>query len=41
MHAMQSISTSELPGMPPAAAIVVRTGRLRAEASEEHSFIPA
>ena len=25
IHAMQSISTSELPGMPPAAAMVVRT----------------
>jgi hypothetical protein len=39
--AMQSISTSELPGMPPAAAIVVRTGGSGPKRPRNISFIPA
>jgi hypothetical protein len=40
MYAMQSISTSELPGMPPAAAIVVRTPG-SGELAEEDPRMPA
>jgi hypothetical protein len=39
--AMQSISTSELPGMPPAAAIVVRTGGSEPKRPRNISFIAA
>ena len=37
--AMQSISTSELPGIPPAAAIVVRTGGSGPKRPRKASFI--
>jgi len=39
--AMTSISTSEFPGMPPAAAIVVRTGGSGPNRPWNISFIPA
>ena len=39
--AMQSISTSELPGIPPAAAIVVRTGGSGPKRPRNISFIAA
>jgi len=41
MYAMTSISTSEFPGMPPAAAIVVRTGGSSPKRPRNTSFIPA
>ena len=41
MYAMQSISTSELPGMPPAAAMVVRTPGSGPKRPRNISFIPA
>ncbi len=39
--AMQSISTSELPGIPPAAAMVVRTGGSGPKRPRNISFIAA
>ena len=39
--AMQSISTSDLPGMPPYAAIVVRTGGFGPKRPRKISFMPA
>jgi hypothetical protein len=41
MQAMQSISTSELPGMPPAGATVVRTPGSEPNRPRNTSFIPA
>ncbi len=41
MYAMTSISTSEFPGMPPAAAIVVRTGGFSPKRPLNVSFIPS
>ena len=41
MQAMQSISTSEFPGMPPAAAMVVRTPGSGPNLPRKTSFMPA
>ena len=41
MQAITSISTNELPGMPPGAAIVVRTGGSGPNLPWKTSFIPA
>jgi hypothetical protein len=41
MYAITSISTSEFPGMPPAAAMVVRTGGSAPKRPWNTSFMPA
>jgi hypothetical protein len=41
IQAITSISTNELPGMPPAAAMVVRTGGSGPNLPWKTSFIPA